>query len=161
MCLEAETAHTLLSTSTGQLSTEYLRLFTSVLEQPAPIHCADMEGFFAAQSGLLPQDAPKVRGDIVATGPCYIHPSAKIDPSVTLQGPVYIGADCHVGAKSVLSATWLEPGAQVADHSWVSHMIVGPDWAADYRYAHNLPLNLTPLGESRTDDTGWELAQTA
>ncbi len=77
------------------------------------------------------------------SGQSQVHGTARVSRRANVNQGCWIGANCRIDADAHLENVVLLPGTQVAAGTWLSDMVVGPDWAVDLKYAWATPLNLS------------------
>ena len=123
-------------------------------DKTAPLYdLGTATGYFDAWEAFLLQNKNHqkidktaiIAPDCAITGPVYMEPGVVIEQGVTLRGPCILKEGAHIRAHSVLERSYVVKNAAMPAHSWASHMFIGGDWALDYRFSHELPLNTRPL----------------
>lgn len=78
-------------------------------------------------------------------GPCFVDAHAKVSRGAHLKGANIVGSGAQVGRNVVLSNSILLPETAVAPNSFVDHMITGPHWSVNHRFADGSLQNRTVL----------------
>lgn len=75
----------------------------------------------------------------------YIGAGAHVSRDVMFKGNCFIGANCRVLPKTLVSNSLIFPDTQVEKKTIVDHMIAGPNWAINHNFADGRVQNKSPI----------------
>lgn len=121
---------------------EYFRAHQSVLQKMPDTFVVSSA---QKEKNLWVEPSAHLGRRISVNGCSYIGAGARVSRDVMFKGNCFIGANCRVLPKTLVSNSLIFPDTQVEKRTIVDHMIAGPHWAINHNFADGRAQNKSPL----------------